>query len=65
MKIKMLNIILYCRKWHETSVFYRNALRLPITLSKDWFIEFKLFDNSRLSVANEKKHPSKAVAVGA
>jgi len=53
-KIKTSNNILYCAKWHETVAFYRDVLRFPITFSKDWFVEFKLTDNSRLSVANEK-----------
>ena len=54
MEIKSSNTILYCTKWHNTVAFYRDVLRLPINLSKDWFVEFRLSDNSRLSVANEK-----------
>ena len=55
MKIKSVNTIIYCEKWDQTISFYRNVLRLPITFSKDWFVEFQLTDNSRLSVANEKQ----------
>ena len=55
MKIKTSNIIIYCINWHDTVAFYRDTLGLPISLSKDWFVEFKLTDNSRLSVASEKK----------
>jgi predicted enzyme related to lactoylglutathione lyase len=54
-KIKASNTILYCHKWHDTVAFYRDELRLPITFSKDWFVEFKLTEYSSLSVANEKE----------
>lgn len=53
MKIKSANTILYCRKWQETVSFYRDGVRLPMLLSNDWFVEFKLNEMSRLSVANE------------
>ena len=49
------NIILYCEKWEETTDFYSNRLGLPITFSCDWFMEFRLTDTSRMSIADEKK----------
>lgn len=49
------NMILYCRKWKQTSDFYRNFLELPVNFSCDWFIEFRLTETSRLSVADENK----------
>ncbi len=55
MKIKATNTILYCKKWEETVAFYRDGLKLPILSSNDWFVEFKLNEMSRLSVANEAR----------
>lgn len=53
MKIKAANTILYCKKWDETVSFYRDDLKLLIISSTDWFVEFKLNEWARLSVANE------------
>ncbi len=55
MKIKAANTILYCKKWQETVAFYKNGLKLLVISSNDWFVEFKLNDMSRLSVANEAR----------
>jgi catechol-2,3-dioxygenase len=55
MKIKAANTILYCNKWQETVDFYRNGLKLPIISSTDWFVEFKLNESARLSVANAER----------
>ena len=55
MKIKAANTILYCEKWQETVAFYKNGLKLLIISSNDWFVEFKLNEMSRLSVANEAR----------
>ena len=33
--------------------FYQTGLKLPITVSTEWFVEFKLTGTSRLSVADE------------
>jgi predicted enzyme related to lactoylglutathione lyase len=54
-KIKAANTILYCEKWEETVAFYRDGLKLLIISSNDWFVEFKLNESSRLSVANEAR----------
>jgi hypothetical protein len=35
--------------------FYQVGLKLPITVSTEWFVEFKLTGTSRLSVANESR----------
>ncbi|MDN3509952.1 MAG: VOC family protein [Candidatus Jettenia sp. CY-1] len=53
--IRVVNTILYCRCWQETVAFYRDTLGFPITFRNDWFIEFKVNDCARLSVANEKR----------
>lgn len=53
MKIKAANTILYCKKWNETVAFYRDGLKLLVIHSTDWFVEFKLNESARLSVANE------------
>ena len=55
MKIKAANTILYCKKWRETVEFYRDGLKLLSLSSTDWFVEFKLNESARLSVANETR----------
>jgi predicted enzyme related to lactoylglutathione lyase len=55
MKIRTVNIILYCKKWAETLAFYRDDLNLSILSSTDWFVEFQLNENARLSVADETR----------
>ena len=55
MNIKSSNTILYCKKWQDTVAFYRDMLKLPVISSNDWFVEFKLTEISRLSVANEAR----------
>ena len=53
MKIKSTNTILYCKNWQETVEFYRTGLKLLVLSSNEWFVEFKLNEMSRVSVANE------------
>ena len=55
MKIKSTNTILYCKNWQETVEFYRTALKLLVLSSNKWFVEFKLNEMSRISVANEAR----------
>jgi catechol-2,3-dioxygenase len=55
MKIKSSNTILYCKKWQDTVAFYRDLIKFPVISSNDWFVEFKLNEMSRLSVANEAR----------
>ena len=55
MKIKSTNTILYCKNWQETVEFYRTGLKLPVISSNEWFVEFKLNEMSRISVANEAR----------
>lgn len=55
MYIETANIILYCKKWVEMVAFYQTGLELPITVSTEWFVEFKLTETSRLSVADESR----------
>ncbi len=55
MKIKSTNTILYCKKWEDTIEFYRTGLKLLVLSSNEWFVEFKLNEMSRLSVANEAR----------
>jgi catechol 2,3-dioxygenase-like lactoylglutathione lyase family enzyme len=54
-KIKAANTILYCKHWAETVAFYRDGLNLLELSSNDWFVEFKLNETARLSVANEAR----------
>lgn len=46
------NVILYCDRWRETLEFYREILGLPVSVEKDWFVEFRLTPHSFVSVAN-------------
>lgn len=55
MKIKAANTILYCKKWRETVDFYRDGLKLRVLSSTEWFMEFKLNESTRLSVADESR----------
>lgn len=49
------NIILYCKEWKKTVQFYKHRLGLPVVFYNDWFVEFRLTDTSRLSIADEKR----------
>ena len=53
MDLVTANTILYCSRWDAAVVFYRDGLGLPILFSTDWFVEFRLSPDSRLSVADE------------
>jgi predicted enzyme related to lactoylglutathione lyase len=55
MDIRTVNTILYCKKWDETVDSYKTRLKLQVTTSLEWFVEFKLNETSRLSVANEAR----------
>ena len=55
MQIMTSNTILYCNHWEETVRFYRDVLKLEIHFSNDWFVEFSLNGNARLSIANEER----------
>ncbi|MDA8403794.1 MAG: VOC family protein [Desulfobacteraceae bacterium] len=54
-RFKSGNTILYCRRWRETVAFYRDGLRLPVSFSNDWFVEFTVSGDTRLSVADEAR----------
>ena len=53
--IRNFNTILYCKKWRQAVVFYKDALKLPISLETEWFVEFKVHDRACLSVADESR----------
>ena len=53
--LKTANTILYCKKWQETVYFYQHHLKLPVTHMSDWFIEFKLTETARISIADESR----------
>jgi predicted enzyme related to lactoylglutathione lyase len=50
--IKRINTILYCRKWETTVKFYRDVLKLSVNHEAEWLVEFRLIDNTFLSIAN-------------
>ena len=60
MKIKSTNTILYYKNWEEIFEFYRTSLKLLAISSNEWFVEFKLNEMSRLSIANEACTPIKS-----
>ncbi len=49
---KLSNTILYCERWRETLDFYRRVLALPVSVEKDWFVEFQLTEYSFVSIAD-------------
>lgn len=55
------NTIVYCRRWGQTVEFYRDRLQLPVTFNSDWFVEFRLTETARLSVADERRARIKSV----
>ncbi|MCL4270685.1 MAG: VOC family protein [Anaerolineales bacterium] len=55
MKLKAANTILYCRNWQATVAFYRDGIKLLVLSSNEWFVEFKLNEAARLSVADEAR----------
>ena len=55
MEIKTANTILYCRNWKETVAFYEIQLGLLVMTARAWFVEFKLNETSRLSIADESR----------
>ena len=57
-QIVCANTILYCEKWPETVAFYQTGLQLPVTVSKDWFVEFRLTETARLSIADASRTTS-------
>jgi len=54
-RFKSGNTILYCRKWAETVAFYRDGLRLPVSFFNDWFVEFIVSGDTRVSVADDAR----------
>ena len=53
--LRRTNTILYCRQWSATVVFYRDVLNLAVLHETDWFVEFRLSNESRLSVADARR----------
>jgi catechol 2,3-dioxygenase-like lactoylglutathione lyase family enzyme len=61
-KIKSTNTILYCKNWQATVEFYKTTLKLTVLASHEWFVEFKLNESSRVSVADEARTSIKSSA---
>lgn len=55
------NTILYCRRWAQTVRFYRERLQFSVAFENDWFVEFRLNDNTFLSVADAARATIEAV----
>ncbi|MFK5952515.1 MAG: VOC family protein [Desulfobacterium sp.] len=60
MNIITSNTILYCNRWKETVAFYVLDLKLTVLLDKKWFVELKLTDSARLSIADAAKSSIKS-----
>ena len=52
MKINESNTILYCNHWKKTVDFYSMDLNLTVLTVREWFVEFRLTDSARLSIAD-------------
>ncbi len=52
---KTANTILYCKQWEQTVAFYKDRLGLPVNFSNDWFVEFRLTDSARISIADQTR----------
>jgi len=52
---KLSNTILYCERWRDTVDFYRRVLGLPVNVEKDWFVEFRLTEQSFVSIADARR----------
>jgi hypothetical protein len=57
-----VNTMLYCRHWNDMVRFYSDRLSLPVTFSKEWFMEFRLAHQARLSIADERRASVKSAA---
>ena len=55
LSIERANTVLYCRRWTETVAFYGAVLELPVEMSNDWFVEFRLTSSSFLSIADASR----------
>ena len=55
MIVQRTNTILYCERWDATVAFYSDIFKFSITFQNDWFVEFKVADNSYLSIANQQR----------
>lgn len=54
--------ILYCRRWNDTVDFYADGIGLKVLTRKEWFVEFRLSQEARLSVADERSTSVKSSA---
>ena len=54
------NTIMYCKNWEKTVKFYKDMLNLPVSFSNEWFTEFHLGGNARLSIADERRSSQKS-----
>jgi predicted enzyme related to lactoylglutathione lyase len=55
MEIRTFNTIVYCKHFKNTVVFYKEKLKLQITTEREWFVEFKINETARLSIADASR----------
>ncbi|KKO21054.1 MAG: VOC family protein [Candidatus Brocadia sp.] len=60
--VRVINTIVYCRRWQETVSFYRHRLGFPVTFENDWFVEFEVTAHVRISIANDQRATVKSSA---
>ena len=53
--VERSNIVLHCRQWLPTVRFYRDDLGLPVLADNDWYVEFRITNESSLSVADASR----------
>lgn len=50
-----MNTVLYCEHFEQTLAFYDDVLCLPRGFANDWFVEFEVAANVRLSIADQRR----------
>ncbi len=53
--ISRSNTILYCDNYNQTVKFYRDLLHLKTSHKTEWFVEFRLYDQAYLSIADSNR----------
>jgi len=53
--VTSLHTVLFCRKWHESVVFYRDVLGLPVLEEREGFVEFQVNALSRIGLLRKDR----------
>lgn len=52
LRVDCANTIIYCTRWADCVDYYRDGLGLDVAFENDWFVELKLAEGARLSLAD-------------